>query len=60
MVDDVRLIKKFKNRYGTKWFAEVSMTSLVMKRYDGEFLNYDITSSDDLAYHYFINKNSMK
>jgi hypothetical protein len=60
IVDDQRLVKKFKNKYGNKWFADVAMTSLVLKRYDGEFLNYDITSADDLAYHYFINKNSMK
>lgn len=36
------------------------MTSLVMKRYDGDYLNFDITSGEDIAYHYWINKNSMK
>ena len=60
MVDDLRLVKKFKNKYATKWFDPVSMTSLVLKRYDGEFLNFDITSGEDVAYHYWINKNSMK
>jgi hypothetical protein len=60
IVDDVRLVKKFKLKYGVKWFSSVAMTSLVMKRYDGEIINFDITSGDDMAFHYWINKQSMK
>mmetsp|Transcript_4711 Transcript_4711/g.4394 ORF Transcript_4711/g.4394 Transcript_4711/m.4394 type:complete len:149 (+) Transcript_4711:879-1325(+) len=36
------------------------MTGLVLKRYDGEFFSYDITSGEDMAFHFWINKNSMK
>ena len=60
IVDDVKLIKKFKNKYGVKWFSSVALSSLVLKRYDGEFLYLDITSGDNRAFHYWINKNSLK
>mmetsp|Transcript_44744 Transcript_44744/g.32775 ORF Transcript_44744/g.32775 Transcript_44744/m.32775 type:complete len:119 (-) Transcript_44744:409-765(-) len=60
MVDDPKLVKKFKLKYGVKWFQPVAMTGLVLKRYDGEFLNYDITSGEDSAFHHWVNKNSLK
>jgi hypothetical protein len=36
------------------------MTSLVLKRYDGEFMNLDLTSGDETPFHFWMNKMSMK
>lgn len=36
------------------------MSSCVLKRYDGQFLSYDLTSEEHINFHYWINKNSMK
>jgi hypothetical protein len=49
-----------KNKYGVKWFTTVAFSSLVLKRYDGEYFNFDITSGEEVSFHFFINKKSMK
>ena len=36
------------------------MSSLVLKRYDGEVLFYDITGDDHIFIHNWINKHSLK
>lgn len=60
IVDDKKLIKRLKLKYGVKWFDPISMSSVVLKRYDGEYLTYDITSEHEVNFHHWINKNSMK
>lgn len=49
-----------KLKYGLKWFSSIAMSSMVLLRYDGEILNFDITSESDVNFHHWINKNSMK
>ena len=41
-------------------FSTIAMSSLVLKRYDGELVNFDLTSSDHVFAHIWINKNSLK
>lgn len=41
-------------------FSTIAMSSLVLKRYDGELLNYDLTSEDHVFIHNWINKNTLK
>ena len=60
IVDDPKLVKKFKLKYGVQFFPHIGMTSMVLKRYDGEFKVFDITSGEDQAFHSWINKNSLK
>lgn len=50
-VDNQKLIKKMKAKYSTRMFSSVSMSSLVLKRYDGELVYYDLTSEDHLYFH---------
>jgi hypothetical protein len=59
-VDNQRLIKKMKAKYSVKMFSSIAMSSLVLKRYDGELLNYDLTSEDHVFIHNWINKNTLK
>jgi hypothetical protein len=47
-------------KYGSRIFPPVSMSSLVVRRYDGELKIHDITGDDHISFHYFINKNSVK
>lgn len=35
VIYDKKTIKKYKQRYGSTWFPEVSYDTLVLKRYDG-------------------------
>jgi hypothetical protein len=35
VVYDKKLIKKYKGKYGSTWFPEVSYSTLILKRYDG-------------------------
>lgn len=60
LVDNQKLIKKYKSRYQTRMFSSVAMSSLVLKRYDGEILYYDLTSEDHISAAYYINKHSVK
>ena len=60
LVDSQKLIKKYKNRYQTRMFSSVAMSSLVLKRYDGDIVYYDLTSEDHISASYWINKNSVK
>ena len=41
-------------------FSSVAMSSLVLKRYDGEFEVYDLTSEEHVNIHVWINKRSVK
>lgn len=59
-VDNQKLIKKMKQKYGVKMFSSIAMSSLVLKRYDGELLNYDLTSDEHVHIHVWINKRSVK
>ena len=43
-IDDMKLIKKLKHKYGVRFFEPIALSSLVLKRYDGEILTYDLTS----------------
>jgi hypothetical protein len=49
-----------KAKYGVKMFTSLAMSSLVLKRYDGDFENYDLTSEDHVHIHVWINKRSVK
>lgn len=59
-VDNQRLIKKMKAKYSVRMFSTIAMSSLVLKRYDGELLNYDLTSEDHVFIHNWINKRTLK
>lgn len=41
-------------------FTSLAMSSLVLRRYDGEFENYDLTGEDHVHIHVWINKRSVK
>ena len=57
-VDDKKLIKKMKNK-NAYWFDSTGLTSIVLKRYDGEFAYQDL-SADNTVFHHWVNKNSLK
>jgi hypothetical protein len=46
VVDNPRIIKKLKQKHQTAWFSAHSLSSLVLKRYDGEFKMFDFASED--------------
>ena len=49
LVTDVKLIKRYKNRYGNLWFTdEVQLNSLVVKRYDGQYYSLDMLDIKDV------------
>jgi len=49
LVTDVKLIKRYKNRYGNLWFTDdVQLNSLVVKRYDGQFFGLDMLDIRDV------------
>jgi len=61
VVENQKLVRKMKvGKYGSRIFPPVSMSSLVVRRYDGELKVHDITGDDHISFHYFINKNSIK
>lgn len=53
VVDNQRLIKKLKSNphYGARLFPAVSMSALVLRRYDGVFKVHDITGDDHVSPH---------
>ncbi len=52
LVDNQRLVKKMKaGKYGPKLFPPVSMSSLVLRRYDGVLKVHDITGDDHVSPH---------
>jgi hypothetical protein len=52
LVDNQRLIKKLKSgKYGPKLFPPISMSSLVLRRYDGAIKIHDITGDDHVNLH---------
>jgi len=58
--DNKFLIKKMKQRYAALWFTKVALSSAVIKRYDGRYENFDITSGDTINFGQWISKNSLK
>jgi hypothetical protein len=48
-----------KAKYSTRMFGSVSLSSLVLKRFDGEIKYHDITSEEHVYFHHWINKNSI-
>ncbi len=48
LVDNQRLIRRLKaGRFGSRLFPPVSMSSLVLRRYDGELRVHDLAGGDD-------------
>ncbi len=41
-------------------FDSISMSSLVLKRYNGDIVHYDLTGDEHVFMHNWINKNSAK
>jgi hypothetical protein len=61
LVDNQRLVKKMKaSKHGPKLFPPVSMSSLVLRRYDGVLKVHDITGDDHVSAYQWINKQSLK
>ena len=60
IVDDQKLIKRLKIKFGKLWFPDVGMSGCVMKRYDGKLRKYDIASEININFNYWINKDSLK
>ena len=56
----MKLIKKLKYKYGVRFFEPIALSSLVLKRYDGEILTYDLTSEQNVQFSTWINKMSLK
>jgi len=43
IVSDVKLIRKYKQRYGNLWFTDaVALNTMVVKRYDGQIAANDL------------------
>ena len=56
LVTDRKIIKKYKQKYGT-WFPEVSYTTMILKRYDGEIFTFDFLNESPMnALSFWINK----
>ncbi len=61
LVDNQRLVKKIKSgKWGPRMFSHVSMSSLVLRRYDGTIKYHDITGDDHVGMAQWINKNTLK
>jgi len=61
LVENQRLVKKLKaGKYGARLFPPVSMSSLVLRRYDGVYKVHDITGDDHVTVNFWINKNTIK
>lgn len=60
VVSNKSIIKKMKKEMGGNWFSSVAMSSVVLKRYDGRWVNFDLTSGDPINFTWWINKNSLK
>jgi len=59
-VDNKNLINKMKTKMGGNWFSQVAKSSVVLKRHDGRWVNFDLTSGDPINFTWWINKNSLK
>jgi hypothetical protein len=61
LVDNQRLVRKLKaGKYGPKLFPPVSMSSLVLRRYDGMIKLHDVNTDDFVSPHFWVNKHSIK
>jgi hypothetical protein len=61
LVTNLRLVKKMKSGpWGPRLFNQISMSSLVLRRYDGAIRVHDITGEDHISFHGWINKQSLK
>ena len=59
IVKDKELINKLKKKH-PYMFEDVSRSSMVLRRYDGELLKLDISSVESAHYNWLINSNSKK
>lgn len=61
IVTDSKLIKKYKSKYGTLWFADgVQLNTLLVRRYDGQFFSLDpLDMTSELIVQVFVNKKSL-
>ncbi len=48
IIYDKKVIKKYKQRYGSTWFPEVSYDTFVLKRYDGEVFFADFVEGNQM------------
>jgi hypothetical protein len=61
LITDKKIIKKYKAQYTNVWFGETSYTTLMTKRYDGEYFHLDILNDiKHTPIHFFINKKAVK
>jgi hypothetical protein len=47
-------------KWGPRLFATVSMSSIVLRRYDGTIKYHDLTGDDHVGIAQWINKNTLK
>ena len=59
VVTDKELINKMKKKH-PMMFEDVSKSSMVLRRYDGELLKLDISTAESALYNWWINSNSKK
>jgi len=61
VVYDKKIIKKYKAKYGSTWFSDVTYTTLIVKRYDEQVFFFDyINGNPSITPHFWINKKSIK
>ena len=53
-------IRKLKHKMGGNFFSQVALSSIVLKRYDDKWVNFDMTSGDPINFSWWINKASIK
>lgn len=56
LVTDKKLIKKYKAKYGSTWFPEVTYSTIILKRYDGQITHYDLIDHKQISLFYWITK----
>lgn len=57
IVTNKKVIKRFKSKYENIWFPEVVYSTIVLKRYDGEFFKFDlINDNKNMGYLHWITK----
>jgi len=59
IVTDRELINRLKKKY-PNYFEELSKSSMILRRYDGETLKLNLATAETNSYNWWINKNSKK
>ncbi len=60
LVTDRILIRKLKASYGGLWFQEDALTTMVIKRYDGQLSKLDLLEGPELTdIQFFVNRMSL-